>query len=85
MTREEAIEKFEHTVTGMIHDAWSTNRSGKDHSIYLRRVTPSVQALLAQVFDLGYQSATQDAEKLAKPGGKRGLFKGKESEDDNAA
>jgi hypothetical protein len=81
MTRDEAIEEFEHRVAGMVLDAWSRNRDGKDNAIFLRRINPAVQALLGQVFDLGYKAAKDDEEKVTKPGKKRELFgKGQKEE-----
>lgn len=81
MTRDEAIEQFEHHLAGMVLDAWSRNREGKDQALYVRRITPTVQALLGQCFDLGYKTAQEDHEKITKPGKKRELFgKGQKEE-----
>lgn len=82
MTRDEAIQKFEHQIAGMVLDSWTHNRTGDNQILYVRRITPTIEALLGQLYDLGYKCAQDDMEKVTKPAGKRELFgnKGKKEE-----
>lgn len=91
MTKEEAVEQYEHTFAGMVLDAWNTPRTGVQLVDFVRKIAPSTRQMLSSLFDDAMRIAATDQAKFAPDSSKRDLSelfgaekkKGKVKHDDN--
>jgi len=71
MTKDEAIDQYEHTFAGMVLDAWAQNREGTAQVQFFRRITPKVREMLGRLFDDALRVAREDEAKFVPPDGSK--------------
>lgn len=71
MTKEEAVEQYEHTFGGMVLDSWSQNRTGEAQLLFAKRIAPKVREMLSRLFDDAMRIAAADQAKFLPDNSKR--------------
>lgn len=74
MTKDEAIDQYEHAFAGMVLDAWNTQRTGAQAMDFVRKISPSTRQMLSGLFDAAMRIAAADQAKFLPSEAPNGLF-----------